>query len=88
MRHIRIIVHGKVQGVWFRQSTLKKANELGLSGYAKNLPDGTVRIEAEGSEKALQELLAWCREGPEHAKVRDISYEEDTVKNYEGFSIY
>ena len=88
MKHININVFGKVQGVWFRQSTLKKANELGLAGYAKNMPDGTVRIEAEGSEEALKELLNWCQEGPEHANVTDIEHEEGEAKNYKEFSIY
>lgn len=87
MKHFRINVSGKVQGVWFRQSTLEKAQALGLAGTVENLPDGTVTIEAEGSEENLQKLLDWCREGPEHASVEDISYTESELENYKGFSI-
>ena len=87
MKHYKIRVEGKVQGVWFRQSTLEKAEELGLSGTVKNMPDGGVDIEAEGSEENLQKLLDWCREGPEHAAVEDITYSEAEPRNYRGFSI-
>ncbi len=87
MKHFKIRVEGKVQGVWFRQSTLEKAQALELSGTVENLPDGTVQIEAEGSEENLQKLLDWCREGPEHASVEDISYTEAELENYKGFSV-
>lgn len=87
MKHYKIRVFGKVQGVWFRQSALEKARELGLSGKVENLPDGSVDIEAEGSEENLQKLLDWCREGPEHASVEDISYTEAELEDYKGFSV-
>jgi acylphosphatase len=87
MKHFTIKVFGKVHGVWFRQSTLGKAIELGLKGEVKNMPDGTVKIDAEGTEENLQKLLDWCHEGPEHARVEDISYNEGELKNYENFSI-
>lgn len=87
MKHFKIRVFGKVQGVWFRQSAMEKARELGLAGKVSNQPDGTVDIEAEGDEKNLQELLDWCREGPEHAVVEDITYHEGEPQNYQDFSI-
>ncbi|HEX5798287.1 MAG TPA: acylphosphatase [Candidatus Saccharimonadales bacterium] len=87
MKHLSIKVYGRVQGVWFRQSTAEKAGELGLLGTVENLSDGTVKIEAEGSEEALQELLNWCKEGPEHANVENIDYSEGELKNYKDFSI-
>lgn len=87
MKHLKIHVSGKVQGVWFRQNTLEKAKELGLVGIVENLQDGTIRIEAEGGEENLQKLLDWCREGPQHAKVEDVIYSESKLKNYKDFSI-
>ncbi len=69
----RIIVSGRVQGVYFRAFTRKQALQLGLSGYAKNLPNGDVEIVASGSEPALQQLADWARKGPILAKVRQLS---------------
>lgn len=69
---VTIQVSGKVQGVFFRQSTMDKASELGLKGFVKNLEDGSVFIEASGSEKAVEELLQWCQTGPENAEVEDV----------------
>ena len=87
MKHYRIRVFGKVQGVWFRQSTMEKARQLGLAGKAENMPDGSVDIEVEGDEENLQKLIAWCQQGPEHAIVEDISFSEGEPKNYKDFSI-
>jgi len=87
MKHYKIKVEGLVQGVWFRQSTQEKARELSLSGTVKNLPNGSVDIEAEGREEDLQKLLDWCREGPEHAAVEDVIFIEGSLKNYRDFSI-
>ena len=62
-KRAHLIIYGKVQGVFFRASTKDKAIELGLKGFVRNQPDGTVEVIAEGSEKQLQELVAWCHEG-------------------------
>lgn len=72
MKRADIIVHGRVQGVQFRSSTIKRARELGLRGYAKNLPDGTVEIVAEGPEKELEQLIDFCKKGPALAKVDKV----------------
>ncbi len=70
MRHSRrFIVHGKVQGVWFRESTRRLAVELGIDGHAINLPDGTVEVIASGGEQAMDELAAWLLHGPPMARV-------------------
>ena len=87
MKHYKIRVFGKVQGVWFRHSTMEKARQLGLTGKVENMSDGSVDIEAEGDEKKIQELIDWCQQGPEHATVEDISFSEDEPKNYQDFSI-
>jgi len=72
----KMLISGKVQGVYYRASTEKEANRLGLSGYARNLPDGRVEVIAEGSPEELQQLHQWCQEGPPAAKVTDIEVEE------------
>jgi len=68
----KYIVRGKVQGVWFRESTRRVAVKLGLSGRAINLPDGTVEVLARGESKALAELEKFLREGPPNARVDDL----------------
>lgn len=72
---IKIKVFGYVQGVFFRSTTRKVARRLGLAGYVKNLPDGTVYIEAEGPEDKLYELLEFSKQGPKHAQVEKVEYE-------------
>ncbi|HBP01080.1 MAG: Acylphosphatase [Candidatus Moranbacteria bacterium GW2011_GWE1_49_15] len=87
-RHLEIKIFGKVQGVLFRASAKKKAEELSLFGYAKNLTDGTVEIQAEGERKDLDEFLKWCREGPDRASVERVDFEfSDAISGFEGFEI-
>lgn len=64
-----IIVHGRVQGVCFRASTVSEAGRLGVTGWVRNEPGGEVRVEAEGTREALEALIDWCRQGPEYATV-------------------
>jgi len=66
---IKCRIHGRVQGVWFRGSTQSEANRLGLSGYARNLPDGTVEVVACGSAAQLAILHQWLHHGPTAARV-------------------
>lgn len=68
----RFIVRGRVQGVFFRAATVERARELGLRGYARNLADGTVEVEAEGPEEALLALEHWLWRGPPLAKVEAV----------------
>ncbi|KAA1247538.1 acylphosphatase [Aquimarina sp. RZ0] len=86
-KHYTIIVTGKVQGVWYRKNTRKKALELGIQGFVKNQIDGSVYIEGEGEENLLNMFLTWCNEGPEFAEVSDVSCKEDTLVFYKGFEI-
>ena len=67
-----IIVQGRVQGVWFRAGTKEKADELGLTGWVKNQPDGTVEIHAEGEKSQLENFIAWCRKGTPAANVTSL----------------
>lgn len=87
MVHNKITVHGEVQGVFFRAGAKKIADELGITGWVKNLPDGTVAIEAEGSEEQLTKLLSWCNRGTERAHVERVEYEPGELIGYQGFEI-
>ena len=69
---VRCFVSGKVQGVFFRDSTRDRALELGLDGSARNLPDGRVEVIARGDREALDTLRRWLREGPSSADVDDV----------------
>lgn len=82
-KHYTIRVYGKVQGVFFRANAQDKAEALGILGWVKNEPDGSVLIEAEGTEDTLQEFVSWCRQGPAYARVEKVEYEED---NHQGFA--
>ena len=62
-KRVGLKIYGRVQGVFFRDSTRRKAKELNLTGWVENEPDGTVQIVAEGEEKDLKELIEWCRHG-------------------------
>ena len=85
---IRCWVSGRVQGVWYRAFAQEKARELGISGYAKNLPDGRVEVLACGSDNALEKLRQWLRQGPSHAKVDHVHWELVAKENCEeGFYI-
>jgi acylphosphatase len=70
---IRCIVSGKVQGVWFRGSTQSQAVALGITGHARNLPDGSVEVLACGEAPAVEKLQAWLWQGPPSARVDDVA---------------
>lgn len=81
-------IKGRVQGVFFRASTKDTAERLGLKGWVKNLPDGTVEAVAEGNEDVIQEFINWCRRGPEHANVTDIDLDwQAATGKFENFTI-
>ncbi|HFC54458.1 MAG TPA: acylphosphatase [Gammaproteobacteria bacterium] len=73
---MRCVVHGRVQGVFFRASTRDVAGKLGLSGGVSNLPDGGVEVIACGEARALEELRRWLRKGPPLARVESLQCEE------------
>jgi acylphosphatase len=66
---VRLIIEGRVQGVWFRESTRRQAIGLGVFGWVRNVPDGTVEVLAEGPQEGVDRLVAWCHEGPSAARV-------------------
>jgi len=72
---LRIVIHGTVQGVFFRANTEEQAKRLGLRGWVRNNSDGSVEVMAEGDKAALEKLLEWCSHGPPGASVGDIKSE-------------
>jgi acylphosphatase len=86
-KRMRLIVKGRVQGVFYRENTMNSARKLGgLTGYVKNLSDGSVEVVAEGEEKKLRELLKICKKGSFQSDVQSIEefYSEPTGE-FEGF---
>ena len=70
---IRLIITGRVQGVWFRDSTRSQALSLGLTGWVRNRADGTVEVLAEGPEDKVERLVSWCHHGPPAAEVLRVN---------------
>ena len=81
MERLHAIVSGTVQGVFFRANTVSVATKLGLKGYVRNLPDGSVEVIAEGEKELLEKLLEWCSHGPEGAMVTKTETKWEENKN-------
>jgi acylphosphatase len=79
-KRIRMIISGRVQGVFYRAYTHEEARRLGILGWVKNLPDGRVEVLAEGDPERLKALEAWCWEGPPYARVSNVEVCEEPVK--------
>ena len=73
LERAHVLVSGQVQGVFFRDSTRQKAEELGLAGWVKNVPDGRVEALFEGPSEKVREMVRWCEEGPRHASVENVN---------------
>ena len=87
-KRVHLKITGRVQGVYFRASTRQQAQKLGLTGWVMNCPDGSVEAIAEGVEPRLEELIAWCRQGPEGARVAEVVVRwEAAQKTFRDFSI-
>lgn len=84
---MRCLVQGKVQGVWFRDSTRRQAQRLGIAGSAVNLPDGQVEVIARGTAQQLAELEAWLWRGPPNARVSTVRCETLLDREMSGFWI-
>lgn len=87
MKTIRLIVKGKVQGVFYRAHTKEVADLLGIKGWVRNLPDNNVEITATAAEDVLQKFIGWCKQGPPRAKVEEVVVEELSLGEFNGFII-
>lgn len=87
MKHLDITVKGKVHGVFYRGATKAVADQLGVRGTIKNMPNGDVFIEAEADDATLEMFLDWCKEGPEGAEVESIDTHNGELKNYRNFEV-
>lgn len=86
-RAVRVQVTGEVQGVGFRWSTAQQAGRLGVAGWVRNAPDGSVLLHAEGDPGAVDELLTWCGRGPTHARVAGVDVEEAEPEGSASFDV-
>lgn len=87
-RRVAVKVKGRVQGVFFRQSTRERALSLQLTGWVRNLPDGDVEAVFEGSKQAIKEILIWCKQGPSSARVDDLQViNEEQTGEFSSFRI-
>ena len=84
---VRATVRGRVQGVGFRDATVRRARELGALGWVRNAEDGSLLVHAEGPEEAVEELLAFLRKGPHGAQVDEVESERVKIEGHEQFAI-
>lgn len=85
MPTVHLVIKGKVQGVFYRASTKKKAEELGITGWVQNTEEGDVEVVANGSQDALDTFIKWCHEGPSRAQVTGVEVmkkEDSTFKEF------
>lgn len=87
-KHYSIRIYGLVQGVFFRVTAKQEADKLGLTGFARNVADGSVYIEAEGEKQDLDKFIKWCNIGPSMAQVEKVVVSEDKLENYSQFESY
>jgi len=84
--NVHVIISGRVQGVWFRANTRQKAEQLGVTGWVRNTPDGCVEAVFEGEKNSVKEMLEWCNHGPPLAKVENVEIKKQTPTN--GFNVF
>ena len=88
MKRIRIVISGDVQGVLFRTYTVQTAQKLGLVGWVRNNPDGSVEIVAEGEREKLENLISWAKKGPPYAKVEKVQFDwEEATGEFSSFDV-
>jgi DNA ligase D-like protein (predicted 3'-phosphoesterase) len=84
---VRAVVRGEVQGIGYRDATLRRARRLGVMGWVRNAQDGSVLVHAEGPEPAVDDLVAFLREGPSGARIAEVAIEPVKVEGHEQFAI-
>ncbi|WP_300669042.1 acylphosphatase [Desulfoluna sp.] len=89
MKRVRLRISGGVQGVAFRYHTVDAAQRFGVTGWVRNVPDGTVEVLAEGETAAVDEFAFWCRMGPRMARVEDVKVKVEAYGNsFDGFEVW
>jgi acylphosphatase len=83
----RVVVHGRVQGVFFRDSTRQRAQSEGIAGWVANRPDGTVEAVLEGDADALERIVAFMRDGPRGAEVERVEVDDEESEGLTGFQV-
>ena len=83
----KVRVHGRVQGVFFRDTCRREAEERGVVGWVSNEPDGSVAAWFEGDEAAVETMLGWCREGPPHARVQRVDVSDAEPEGLSRFAV-
>ncbi|MCA9566081.1 MAG: acylphosphatase [Myxococcales bacterium] len=78
-RAVHLFIFGRVQGVFYRASTKRQADSLGLMGWVRNLPDGRVEALVQGPQSEVDTMIAWCRRGPEHSRVDEVDVGEHDI---------
>jgi acylphosphatase len=86
-RRVRVRVSGQVQGVFYRATCARRARDLDLAGLVRNASDGAVEAVFEGPSEAVETMLAWCREGPPHARVDAVEVSEEPPTGEVGFEV-
>jgi acylphosphatase len=87
MRAVHLVIHGRVQGVFFRKYTFEKAKALKLKGMVRNLPDGSVEVFAQGDNDRISDFISWCHTGSPASKVESVEQHDTGPADYEDFHI-
>ncbi|HTT89422.1 MAG TPA: acylphosphatase [Acidimicrobiales bacterium] len=87
MVRLHLWVSGKVQGVWYRGSCADQARTCGVSGWARNLPDGRVEVVIEGEPEAVDKVVEWCHLGPAYARVTGVEAQSEMPQGLTGFEV-
>ncbi len=85
--HQNLTIRGKVQGVFFRDAATTKALSLGLTGFVRNQPDGTVYAEIEGTEQAVGDFVVWCYQGPAGSEVEKVDVQAGQKQGFKSFEV-
>jgi len=86
MKTLRLVIHGRVQGVFFRDSMCREAQRLGVAGWVRNRNDGTVEAAVQGESAAMDAIVRWAHQGPRHAQVERVVIEPDDG-SYNSFEV-
>jgi acylphosphatase len=87
LKRAKVIIQGSVQGVFFRVEARDRARSLGLAGWVRNVPDGTVEAVFEGEDERVESMVEWCNRGPAGARVEQVDVDWREPEGDEGFSI-